>query len=121
MAGRVTIMVMPPRIGPKRPIRFFLAEHREHSSPTLTQETIGNRIRPAVDKGTVSRWEKAARTGRLPTGVVAAYAEALGKTFGDMLRPPDAGPSLDSLVDKLAPEDRGRVIGYVEGIAKRAS
>ena len=95
---------MPPRIGPKRPIRFFLAERREANDPPLSQEQLGQRINPPVDKGTVSRWESAARKGKLPTAVVGAYAETLGRKFEDMLRHPAAPAPLDSVASELGVE-----------------
>lgn len=89
-------MVMPPRIGPKRPVRVFLAEWREWAD--LTLEELGNRIEPAVDKGTVSRWENA-KPGHLTLGVIAAFAEAVDRPVADMYRlpPPKDKPSLPSL------------------------
>ena len=92
---------MPPRIGPKKPIQFFLAEWREANDPPLSQEQLGLRITPPVDKGTVSRWEGKARAGSLTTDVVAAYAEALDKSFEDMLRHPDAPRPLDSVAEEM--------------------
>jgi transcriptional regulator with XRE-family HTH domain len=106
---------MPPRIGPKRPIRVFLTLHRE--AKTLTQEQVGNRIKPTVDKGTVSRWENAP-PGRLSLGVIAAYAEALGIHPTELYRPPGE-TSLDAMAAKLSDEDRGRAIGYLESLTTR--
>lgn len=87
---------MPARIGPKKPQRVYLAKWREWKG--LTQEALGLRIEPPVDKGTVSRWE-AAPPGRLTLGVLAAYAEALGRHARDMYNlPPLTGD------DELATE-----------------
>lgn len=92
-------MVMPPRIGPKRPHRVYLAEWRE--SLDLSQTDLGNRIDPPVDKGTVSRWEKTARTGKISTAIVVAYAEALGKKPVQMLSPPNTPEPLDLVAQSL--------------------
>jgi transcriptional regulator with XRE-family HTH domain len=107
---------MPPRIGPKKPVRVFLAQHRE--AARLTQEQIGQRIHPPVDKGTVSRWETAA-PGRLSLGVIAAYAETLGKRADEMYRPPQDGPSLDALAAGLAPEDREVAADLISRLARQ--
>jgi transcriptional regulator with XRE-family HTH domain len=65
---------MPPRIGPRKPVRVFLAEWREYIG--VSQQDLGNRFDPPVAKGTISRWESKPSTVSL--GVVSAYAEALG-------------------------------------------
>lgn len=80
-----------PRIGPKRPRRIYLAEHRERLS--LTQKQLGERLN--VSDMTVSRWE----TGKalLSTDVLAAVAEALGKEPQDLYYHPDH-PSADILL-----------------------
>lgn len=106
---------MPPRIGPRKPIRVFLAEWRE--SLNLSQEQVGGRIEPPVDKGTVSRWENAL-PGRLTLGVIAAYAEALGRHPTEMYRPP-SDPSLDALAADFDESTRGRAIGFLEGLRDR--
>lgn len=107
---------MPPRIGPKRPIRVYLSLWRERDG--LTQEQVGNRIKPPVDKGTVSKWENA-KPGYLTLGVIAAYAEALGRHPTEMYRRPAEGPSLDAMAAELDQESRGRAIGYLEGLIGR--
>lgn len=116
---RVTILVMPPRIGPKTPVRVFLQEWREHHG--LTQEQLGGRISTPVDKGTVSRWETA-EPGRLTAGVIAAFAEALGRHVTEMYRLPPADDepvSLDVLAAGLSREQRNRAVGFVEGLKGR--
>lgn len=106
---------MPPRIGPKRPVRVYLALHREAAG--LTQEQVGNRIHPNVDKGTVSRWENAP-PGKLTLGVIAAYAEALGKHPGEMYDHPRSGPSLDAMAKGL---DQGQMAAVFDVIAAMKS
>jgi transcriptional regulator with XRE-family HTH domain len=108
---------MPARIGPKKPVRIFLREWREHLG--LTQDRLGARIgTDGVDKGTISRWESA---DRVPTSeVMAAYAEALGVPVPHLYRLPSSGQSLDELAAGLSPQDIQKVIRIIEKF-KRAS
>lgn len=118
---RVTILVMPARIGPRRPVRVYLALWREKEG--LTQTQVGLRIKPPVDKGTVSRWEAAA-PGRLTLGVIAAYAEALGRSPSDMYRRPEDGPSLDAMAAELDADLRKRAedaITALQGLRRAVS
>jgi transcriptional regulator with XRE-family HTH domain len=114
---------MPPRIGPRNPVRVYLRNWREKLG--LTQEQVGNRIEPPVDKGTVSRWERAKpEDGELTVGVVAAYAEALDRPISDMYRMPpedDDLPSLDKAAEAagLDKEDRDAVMGTISRMAHR--
>lgn len=110
-------MVMPPRIGPRRPRRVYLALWREHAN--LTQEQLGQRFKPEVGKGTVSRWENARPGAKSITkGVIEAYAEALNRPVEDMYRHPDSGPSLDAKVAEMG-IDPQVVIGVLEALARR--
>lgn len=86
--------------------------------PPLTQEQLGQRIHPPVDKGTVSRWENAP-AGRLSLGVIAAYAEALGRSAVDMYRRPEQGPSLDAMVSDLNDEVKSRAIALITALGGR--
>lgn len=118
---RVTILVMPPRIGPRRPVHVFLALWRDKAG--LTQEQLGLRFKPPVDKGTVSRWENA-KAGKLTLGVIAAYAEALGKKAHEMYFPPpkegeDEEPSLDDRAAELSNEMRQHVADMIESLKGR--
>jgi transcriptional regulator with XRE-family HTH domain len=112
---------MPPRIGPRRPVRVFLAEWRE--SKNLTQEALGLRFEPPVAKGTISRLE--ARPFNISLGVLGAYAEALNVKPTDLYRPPPADDelpgqtSLDELAAELDPELRERAIKVIELLAGR--
>lgn len=115
-AQAVTILVMPPRIGPKTPVRVYLALWREHHG--LTQEQLGNRIKPPVDKPTVSRWENAP-PGRLTLGVIAAYAEALGRDAPEMYRRPAEGPSLDAMASNLSDDLRARAADVIVSLGGR--
>lgn len=107
---------MPPRIGPRKPVRVFLAEWREDLG--LSQQDVGNRIEPPVDKGTVSRWENA-KPGGLSLGVIAAYAEALGRSAAEMYRPPDNRPSLDAMASDLPLDEVEKVAGDIRFLRSR--
>lgn len=84
----------------------------------LSQTDLGNRIEPPVDKGTVSRWEKTARTGKISTAIVVAYAEALNRRPVQMLSPPSAPAPLDIIAQELG-LDREEAVMAMEVIAKR--
>jgi transcriptional regulator with XRE-family HTH domain len=102
---------MPARIAPRHPVRVYLAPWREHLA--LTQQEVGDRFEPPIDKGTVSRWETAKRIPSL--NVLAAYAEALGIRIGQLYQPPSERPSLDEMIAG-APEDLQRKAAEVVGI-----
>lgn len=63
---------MPVKIGPRRPRKIFLAEHREARG--LTQEQLATRLETTAM--TISRWERQATA--MTTGTLEAIAEALG-------------------------------------------
>lgn len=84
----------------------------------MTQTQVGNRIKPPVDKGTVSRWESAA-PGKLTPGVIAAFAEAINRHVGDMYRPPAAGPSLDAMASELPKDLRERAVDFIAALSGR--
>src|SRR4051794_12506930 len=88
---------MPPRIGPKRVLRLYLAEWRENRG--LTQQQLGDRL--GVSDVTVSRWETRARQPDL--SAQEAIAEALGIESVDLRRHP-AQPSADALLRGQPPE-----------------
>lgn len=103
--------------------RVFLQAWRERDFPNISQETFGQRFHPPVDKGTISRWENA-KPGHLTLGVIAAYAEALGRRPAEMYRPPpktDADapqPSLDEMADDMG-VDRKVVIDILSAVQGR--
>lgn len=84
----------------------------------MTLEDLGAKIKPRVDKGTVSRWESAP-PGQLTAGVIAAYAEALGRRAAEMYRPPSKGPSLDEMVAGLPEHLQEQAINVISAIAGR--
>ena len=63
---------MPVKIGPRKPRKIFLAEHREKRG--LTQEQLAARLETTAM--TVSRWER--RATAVSTDTLEAIAEALG-------------------------------------------
>lgn len=114
-SGMVTIPVMPSRVGPKKPVRAYLAAWRRHFR--LTGQQVGDRI--GVDKGSVSRWENNKRSPKIE--ILGAYAEALGITVSDLFRPPSEGRSLDAAVAQLPEPQRRRAIEIVEVLIRQAS
>lgn len=111
---------MPARIGPKNLLhtRVFLREWREWRD--LSQEQLGGRIEPPVDKGTVSRWENA-KPGKISLGVIAAFAEAVDRSTRDMYElPPPKGkpirPSLDALAGHLDDEDKDVIVNFIHAL-----
>lgn len=108
-----TIAAMPARIFPKRLPRLFLAEWREAHKPTLTQAALG--LRMGVSDVTISRWETGKR--RPDINVIAAYAEALGREFADMLRHPDT-PSADELLRDQPPDVQENAIKMIRAIRR---
>lgn len=105
---------MPARIGPKQPLRLYLAEWRE--SRSLSQEALGRRLGPKGVSGvTVSRWETGKRKPDL--NVQAAIAEALGIDPFDLHRHPDT-PSADALLRDQSPEIQDQAISIIRAIRK---
>lgn len=83
---------MAPRIGPRRPFRLYIAEHR--SAKGLTQQQLADRL--GTSDVTVSRWET--QTRRPDMDAQVAIAEALGLSDPmDLFRHPDT-PSADALL-----------------------
>jgi transcriptional regulator with XRE-family HTH domain len=87
-------MGKPPRIGPKKPLRHYMAEWREHRG--LTQQQLGDRL--GVGKDTVSRWENDRRG--ISLNVLGAVAEALDVPPVSLYRRP--APDSTSPEDLLA-------------------
>lgn len=85
---------MPRRIKPRRQIKVYLREWREHLG--LSQEAVGNRFHPPVERGTISRFELSTRN--LSLNVLAAFAEALRVPVAALYRPPTEDESLDEIV-----------------------
>ena len=88
---------MPVRIGPKRPVRLYLAEWREEKG--LTQQQLADRL--DTSDVTISRWETGKR--RPDMDAQEAIAEALGIEAVDFRRHPQQ-PSADALLRGQPPE-----------------
>jgi len=102
---------MPPRIGPRKPIKIYLAEWRE--SRGLTQEQLANRL--GTTDVTVSRWE----TGRslLNTDVMGAIADALDIESEDLYHHP-AQPTPNALMRDQAPDVVDQAIKLLKAIRR---
>ena len=70
---------MPVKIGPRRPRKIYLAEHREARG--LTQDQLAGRLETTAM--TVSRWERGA------TAVTTATLQAIAEALGGGLEPED--------------------------------
>lgn len=104
---------MPPRIGPKRPIRLFLPEWRVHAG--LTQQQLADRLE--TSHVTVSRWETRKRQPDL--SAQEAIAEALGIDVTDLRRHPDQ-PSADALLRDQPAEVVEQAIRLIQAIRRSA-
>lgn len=109
-AGR-QVRGVPARIGPKKPIRLFIAEWREAKG--LSQEALGGRL--GVSDVTVSRWETGKR--RPDLDAQAAIAEALGVDVIDLFRLPSK-PSADALLRDQPPEIQEQAIRVITAMRR---
>lgn len=88
---RLVGLPMPPRIGPRKPVKLFLAEWREKRG--LTQQALADRLE--TSDVTVSRWETGRR--KPDDDVKSSIAWVLGIEITDLYRHPDQ-PSADALL-----------------------
>ncbi len=102
---------MPERVGPKRPLRLYIAEWRVHRG--LTQQQLADRL--GTSDVTVSRWETSARQPDL--NALAAVAEALTIDVFDLRRHPDQ-PSADALLRDQPQEVRDQAIRLIQAIRR---
>lgn len=102
---------MPPRIGPRKPLRLFLAEWREAKG--LTQQQLADRL--GTSDVTISRWETYKRQPDL--AAQEAVAEALGIDFVDLRRHPEQ-PSADALLRGQPPEVVDQAIKLIQAIRR---
>jgi transcriptional regulator with XRE-family HTH domain len=105
-------MPKTPRIGPKRPLRHYVAEWRLHLG--LTQQQLADRL--GVTKGTISRWETDVRS--IDLQVLAAIAEAFGQPPLNLYRPPDS-PSPEELLASAPEPVRREVAEYIEYLTRK--
>lgn len=102
---------MPPRIGPNRPFRLYLAEWREEKG--LTQQQLADRL--GTSDVTVSRWETNKR--RPDDDARAAIAEALDIQPIDLYRHPEQ-PSADALLRDQPPEVIDQAMKLIRAIRR---
>lgn len=100
---------MVARIGPKKPVRLYIAEWRQFRD--LTQEALANRV--GTTKGTVSRWEKGSRD--ILVGALAAIAEALQCDPQDLYRDPNK-PSVDELLRDMNAGTRENALKIIRAL-----
>jgi transcriptional regulator with XRE-family HTH domain len=106
---------MPAKIGPRKPVRKFIAEHREAKG--LTQKQLAERL--GCDEMTVSRWEN--DKTRVDMDTLQAIAEALAGDMmegDDLLHHPDE-PSPNQLLRALPAEDRDHFIKNIKSLLKK--
>lgn len=101
---------MVTRIGPKKPVRLYIAEWRKFRDD-MSQEQLANRI--GSTKSSISRWE----TGERDTtaGVLAAIAEALQCDVPDLYRDPTQ-PSADALLRGFNDTTRRQAFRLIEAL-----
>jgi transcriptional regulator with XRE-family HTH domain len=102
---------MPPRIGPKKPFKLFIAEWREAKG--LTQQQLADRL--GTSDVTISRWETRMRQADLDAQ--EAIAEALGIEPNDLRRHPDQ-PSADALLRDQPQEVVEQAIKLIQAIRR---
>lgn len=105
---------MPPRIGrigPRKPVRLFLAEWRAKRG--LTQQQLADRLE--TSDVTVSRWETGERSpdDRAKAGI----AWALGCEVVDLYRHPEQ-PSADALLRDQPPEVQEQVFRIIAAMRR---
>ncbi|HMT13112.1 MAG TPA: helix-turn-helix transcriptional regulator [Aestuariivirga sp.] len=104
---------MITRIGPKKPLRFYLAEWRIKRH--LTQEQLAERVE--TTKATISRWENQERDAG--GKALAALADALNLEVPDLYRNPEM-PSADALMRDARPEDQVKALRLVATLLNKA-
>lgn len=102
---------MPPRIGPKKPFKLFIADWREKKG--LTQQQLADRL--GTTDVTISRWET--RMRQADENAREAIAEALGIEPEDLRRHPDQ-PSADALLRDQPQEVVEQAIRLIQAIRR---
>jgi transcriptional regulator with XRE-family HTH domain len=105
---------MPPRIGPRKPVRLFLAEWRE--SRGLTQQQLADRLE--TSDVTVSRWETGKR--RPDDDAKGAIAWVLGIEIVDLYRHPDQ-PSADALLRDQPPDVQDQAFRVIAAMRRQSN
>ena len=101
---------MVTRIGPKKPVRLYIAEWRKHRDD-MSQEQLANRI--GSTKSSISRWETGERD--ITLGALGAMAEALQCEVPDLYRDP-ARPSADALLRGSSEALRQQAFRLIEAL-----
>lgn len=106
---------MPSKIGPKKPFKHFIAEHRLKAG--LTQKQLARRLE--TTEMTVSRWET--YETRVDMATLAAIAEALG---GDLLEAEDLlhhpeRPTPNQLMRRLPKDDQAHFMKQLKRAAEQ--
>jgi transcriptional regulator with XRE-family HTH domain len=104
---------MPPRIGPRKPVRLFLAEWRE--SRGLTQQQLADRL--DTSDVTVSRWETGKR--KPDDDAKAAISWVLGIEVVDLYRHPDR-PSADAMLRDQPAEVQEQALRIIAAMRRQA-
>lgn len=99
------------RIGPKKPVRWFLLEWREYKG--LTQEQVAERM--DTNKGQVQKLENGKQ--RMNDRWIAGFAHAFDIEPSRLLQHPES-PSADELLRQASPEQRRQVQAVIEAILK---
>lgn len=106
---------MPIKIGPKKAVELYLAEHRRESK--LTQAQLESRLGAA--HMTVSRWERG--EVRVDIDTLGAIAEALwgdSERWEDLLHHPDR-PSPNQLLRQLPEDDQKYFVKQLKNAARQ--
>lgn len=104
---------MPARIGPRKPVRLFLAEWRE--SRGLTQQQLADRL--DTSDVTVSRWETGKR--KPDDDAKGAIAWVLGIEVVDLYRHPDR-QSADALLRDQPQEVQDQALRIIAAMRRQA-
>jgi transcriptional regulator with XRE-family HTH domain len=104
---------MPSKIGPKKPFRHFIAEHRTKAK--LTQKELAARLE--TTEMTISRWENYETRVDMP--ILAAIAEALPGNLEaeDLLHHPDM-PTPNQIMRALPADDRVHFLKQMKNALK---
>lgn len=108
---------MPVKIGPKRALRHFIAEHLEAEG--LNQKQLADRL--GCDEQTVSRW--VTYRVKVTPDTLAAIAEAIKgdlMEWEDLLHHPDQ-PTANQLLRRLPEGDQEYFIKQLKNAVKLAS
>lgn len=101
---------MVTRIGPKKPVKLFIAEWREFRDH-MTQEQLAARV--GTTKSSISRWESGERD--ITLGALGAIADALRCEVPDLYRDPNR-PSADALLRGLTDTVKKQAFRLIEAL-----